>query len=107
MMISGVIPVALTTFDDDGDLDLPSQAQVTDFLTDARADAICILANYSEQFPLTDAERDRVAGHVLTRAAGRIPVVVTTSHYSARVAAARRNSARRWSCSCRRSSAPP
>jgi 4-hydroxy-tetrahydrodipicolinate synthase len=89
MMISGVIPVAPTTFDDDENLDLPSQARVTDFLIGARADAICILANYSEQFSLTDAERDRVAAHVLDHAAGRIPVVVTTSHYSARVAARR------------------
>src|SRR5438270_10972971 len=31
MMISGVIPVAPTTFDDDENLDLPSQARVTDF----------------------------------------------------------------------------
>jgi 2-keto-3-deoxy-L-arabinonate dehydratase len=89
MMISGVIPVAPTTFDDDENLDLPSQARVTDFLIAARADAICILANYSEQFSLTDAERDRVAAHVLDHAAGRIPVVVTTSHYSARIAAER------------------
>jgi 2-keto-3-deoxy-L-arabinonate dehydratase len=88
-MISGVIPVAPTTFDDDENLDLPSQARVTDFLIGARADAICILANYSEQFSLTDAERDRVAAHVLDHAAGRIPVVVTTSHYSARIAAER------------------
>ncbi|MGO9784885.1 MAG: dihydrodipicolinate synthase family protein [Streptosporangiaceae bacterium] len=88
-MISGVIPVAPTTFDEDENLDLASQGRVTDFLVAARADAICILANYSEQFSLTDAERDRVAGHVLAHAAGRIPVVVTTSHYSARVAAER------------------
>ncbi|HEY4701100.1 MAG TPA: dihydrodipicolinate synthase family protein, partial [Streptosporangiaceae bacterium] len=85
-MISGVIPVAPTTFHDDETLDLDSQARVCDFLIDARVDAVCILANYSEQFSLTDAERDRVADHVLGHVGGRIPVAGTTSHYSARVA---------------------
>ncbi len=88
-MISGVIPVAPTTFHDDETLDLDSQSRVMDFLVDAQVDAVCILANYSEQFSLTDAERDRVADHVLGHVGGRIPVAVTTSHYSARVAAQR------------------
>src|SRR6201999_2603471 len=88
-MISGVIPVAPTTFHDDESLDLDSQSRVMDFLVDAQVDAVCILANYSEQFSLTDDERDRVADHVLGHVAGRIPVVVTTSHYSARIAAER------------------
>ncbi len=88
-MISGVIPVAPTTFGDDESLDLDSQARVMDFLVDARVDAVCILANYSEQFSLTDAERDQVTERVLSHLAGRLPVVVTTSHYSARIAAAR------------------
>ena len=46
-MISGVIPVAPTTFHDDESLDLDSQARVMDFLVDARVDAVCVLANYS------------------------------------------------------------
>lgn len=88
-MFSGVLPVAPTTFHDDETLDIDSQTRVVDFLVDARADAVCILANYSEQFSLTDAERDQVAAHVLGHAAGRVPVIVTTSHYSARIAAGR------------------
>jgi 2-keto-3-deoxy-L-arabinonate dehydratase len=79
-MISGVIPVAPTTFHDDESLDLDSQARVMDFLVDARVDAVCVLANYSEQFSLTDTERDQVAEHVLSHVGGRLPVVVTTSH---------------------------
>jgi len=88
-MISGVIPVAPTTFFDDESLDLDSQVRVLDFLVDARVDAVCVLANYSEQFSLTDAERDQVTERVLGHAGGRLPVVVTTSHYSARIAAGR------------------
>jgi 4-hydroxy-tetrahydrodipicolinate synthase len=88
-MISGVIPVAPTTFHDDESLDLDSQARVMDFLIDAGVSAVCVLANYSEQFSLTDAERDQVAERVLSHIGGRLPVVVTTSHYSARIAAER------------------
>jgi 2-keto-3-deoxy-L-arabinonate dehydratase len=88
-MISGVIPVAPTTFYDDERLDLDSQDRVMDFLIDAGVSAICVLANYSEQFSLTDAERDQVAERVLSHVGGRVPVVVTTSHYSARIAADR------------------
>ena len=88
-MISGVIPVAPTTFHDDESLDLDSQDRVMDFLIDARVDAVCVLANYSEQFSLTDPERDQVTERVLSHVAGRLPVVVTTSHYSARIAAGR------------------
>jgi 4-hydroxy-tetrahydrodipicolinate synthase len=87
--ISGVFPVAPTIFHDDETLDHAGQARVTDFLIDASADAICILANYSEQFSLTDDERDQVAVRVLGHAAGRVPVIVTTSHFSARIAAER------------------
>ena len=88
-MISGVIPVAPTTFYDDERLDLDSQARVMDFLIDAGVSAVCVLANYSEQFSLTDAERDQVAERVLSHVGARVPVVVTTSHYSARIAADR------------------
>ena len=88
-MISGVIPVAPTTFHDDETLDLDSQDRVLDFLIDAGVDAVCVLANYSEQFSLTDTERDQGTERVLSHLAGRLPVVVTTSHYSARIAADR------------------
>ena len=50
---------------------------------------ICILANYSEQFSLTDDERERVADHVLDHVAGRVPIIVTTTHFSTRIAAER------------------
>jgi len=91
--INGVIPVAPTIFDDNEDLDLAGQRRVVDYLIDGQADAVCVLANYSEQFSLTDMERDQVVDATLEQAAGRIPVVVTTSHYSSRIAAERCRSA--------------
>ena len=51
--LGGVIPVAPTAFTDDGDLDLASQRRMTDFLVDAGSDAICVLANWAEQFEPT------------------------------------------------------
>lgn len=87
--LTGVFPVAPTTFHDDETLDLAGQDRVIDFLVDAGADAVCVLANYSEQFSLTDDERERLTERILAHAAGRLPVIVTTSHFSARVAAER------------------
>jgi 4-hydroxy-tetrahydrodipicolinate synthase len=91
--LTGVVPVVPTIFHDDETVDLDGTARVVDYLIDAGVDGLCLLANYSEQFSLTDAERDAIARLVLERAAGRRPVIVTTSHYSARVAAARSRAA--------------
>jgi dihydrodipicolinate synthase/N-acetylneuraminate lyase len=88
-MYSGVFPILPTTFDEQGDLDLNSQKRAVDFLIDAGVDGICILANYSEQFALTDREREHLTQAIIDHVAGRTPVIVTTSHFSTRVAAAR------------------
>src|SRR5436305_12680191 len=86
---AGVFPVVPTIFDDGGDLDLEGQVRAVDFLIDAGSNGLCILANYSEQFALTDEERDRLTAAILDHVAGRVPVIVTTSHYASRIAATR------------------
>jgi dihydrodipicolinate synthase/N-acetylneuraminate lyase len=86
---SGVFPIAPTAFDAEGELDLASQKRAIDFMIDCGVDGICILANFSEQFALTDAERERLTPWILDHVAGRVPVIVTTSHFSSRVAAER------------------
>jgi dihydrodipicolinate synthase/N-acetylneuraminate lyase len=63
-------------------------------MIDQRVDGICILANYSEQFLLTDAERDALLDVCCSHVAGRVPVIVTCSHFSTRVAVARARAAR-------------
>jgi 2-keto-3-deoxy-L-arabinonate dehydratase len=85
----GVFPVAPTIFDANGNLDLEGQRRCVDFMIDAGSHGICILANFSEQFVLTDAERETVMRAVLEHVAGRIPVIVTTTHFSSAVCAAR------------------
>jgi 4-hydroxy-tetrahydrodipicolinate synthase len=91
--LAGVVPVVPTVFHDDETLDLTGTARVVDYLIDAGVDGLCLLANYSEQFSLTDAERDELARTLLAHIAGRVPVIVTTSHYSARICAARSRAA--------------
>ena len=92
--LTGVVPVVPTVFRDDESVDLDGTVRVVDYLLDSRVDGLCLLANYAEQFALTDAERDQLARALLDHVAGRVPVIVTTSHYSARVAAARSRAAR-------------
>ena len=91
--LTGVVPVVPTIFHDDQSVDLGGTARVVDYLIDAGVDGLCLLANYSEQFSLTDAERDAIARTLLERVAGRLPVIVATSHYSARVTAERSRAA--------------
>jgi 2-keto-3-deoxy-L-arabinonate dehydratase len=85
----GVFPVMPTTFDDRGELDLDSQKRCTDFMIDAGSNGLCILANFSEQFVLTDDERTLLIDTILDHVAGRVPVIVTTTHFSSKVCAER------------------
>ena len=91
--LTGILPVAPTPFHADGTLDPEGMRRSCDFLIDAGVDAICILANYSEQFLLTDDERLETQKTALEHVAGRVPVIVTTSHFSTDIAVARARSA--------------
>lgn len=85
----GVFPVVPTIFHDDGKLDLEGQQRCVDFMIAAGANGLCVLANFSEQFALADDERDAVIRVVMERVAGRVPVIVTTTHFSSQVCARR------------------
>jgi 4-hydroxy-tetrahydrodipicolinate synthase len=85
----GVFPVAPTVFDALGNLDLEGQKRAIDFMIDAGSHGICILANFSEQFVLTDEEREQVMHAVLGHVAGRVPVIVTTTHFATAICAER------------------
>ena len=85
----GVFPVVPTTFTDEGELDLSSQRRCVDFMIDAGSNGLAILANFSEQFVLSDAERETLTDAILDHVAGRVPVIVTTTHTSTRVCAQR------------------
>ncbi|KUL94434.1 cytochrome C biogenesis protein CcdA [Bosea sp. WAO] len=89
----GIFPIAPTIFHDNGDLDIEGNKRVMDLMIDQGVDGICILANYSEQFLLTDEERHQVMLLSIEQVAGRVPVIVTTSHFSTRIAAQRAKAA--------------
>jgi dihydrodipicolinate synthase/N-acetylneuraminate lyase len=85
----GVYPVVPTTFTESGALDLESQQRCVDFMIDAGSNGLCILANFSEQFVLSDGEREVLTEAILRHVDGRVPVIVTTTHFSTAVCAAR------------------
>ena len=85
----GVFPVVPTVFTERGELDLDGQRRAADFMIDAGSEGLCILANFSEQFVLADDERDRIMDLMLSHVAGRVPVIVTTTHFSSRICAER------------------
>ncbi|HTS23625.1 MAG TPA: dihydrodipicolinate synthase family protein [Casimicrobiaceae bacterium] len=87
--LTGVFPIAPTAFTESGELDLDGQRRVLDCMIDQCVDGICILANYSEQFALSDTERDTLLELSLSHVAGRVPVIVTCSHFSTGIAAER------------------
>ena len=85
----GIWPVAPTPFHQDGRLDLDGMRRVLDCTIDQGATGICILANYSEQFLLADEERETLTQLSLDHVAGRVPVIVTISHFATRIAVER------------------
>ena len=89
----GIFPIAPTPFTETGEVDIEGQRRVLDCMIDQRVDGICILANYSEQFLLTDAERSTLLDVCTAHVAGRVPVIVTTSHFSTRIAVERARAA--------------
>jgi len=86
---SGIWPVAPTPFHDTGEVDTEGMKRVLDCMVDQGVDGICILANFSEQFLISDAEREALTRLSLEHVAGRVPVIVTISHFATQIAVER------------------
>ena len=82
---TGVWPVAPTPFNEDESLDIEGMKRVLDCMIDQGVDGICILANFSEQFLLSDEERVILTKLCLEHVNGRVPVIVTASHFSTQI----------------------
>ena len=91
--ITGILPVVPTPFLEDGALDVEGITRVLECTIDQGVDAICILANYSEQFVLSDDERAQTMRSSLKHVAGRVPMIVTISHFSTEIAMQRARAA--------------
>ena len=85
----GIWPVAPTPFSADGVVDYEGMIRVLDCMIDQGADGICILANFSEQFLISDAEREQLTRVCLEHAGDRIPLIVTISHFATDIAVTR------------------
>ncbi|KFB08228.1 dihydrodipicolinate synthase family protein [Nitratireductor basaltis] len=83
---SGIWPVAPTPFNEDGSVDYEGMKRVIDCMVDQGNDGICILANFSEQFLISDEERRKLTELSLKHLAGRLPCIVTISHYATDIA---------------------
>ncbi len=76
----GVYAITATPFDEDGRLDEGSLASLVEFEVKAGVHGLVILGIMGESHKLADRERLRVTEAVLRHVAGRIPVVVGTTH---------------------------
>jgi len=56
----GIWPVVPTPFLNNGSVDYEGMLRVLDFTIDCGVDGICILANFSEQFLISDYEREKL-----------------------------------------------
>jgi 2-keto-3-deoxy-L-arabinonate dehydratase len=78
--LEGVYPILNTTFQDDGSLDLESQARLVDYLLEAGAHGLGLFGNASEGYALLGAERRAILQLVRERVKGRVPLVVSSGH---------------------------
>ncbi|MDX6204267.1 MAG: 4-hydroxy-tetrahydrodipicolinate synthase [Frankiales bacterium] len=74
-----------TPFDDDGGLDLDSQARLVDAAIAWGVDGLTVLGVMSEVSSLTDDERDRALDVIVAAAGGRVPIAVGCSAAASRI----------------------
>lgn len=76
---SGVFVISATPFSDDGQLDLESTDTLIDFYLASGADGLTILGIMGEAQKLSAGEARAFTLRVLSRVAGRVPVIVGVS----------------------------
>ena len=79
---NGMWPVAPTPFHENGEVDYEGMNRVIDCMVDQKVEGICILANYSEQFLLSDDEREKLTKLCMKKIDGRVKTIVTVSHFA-------------------------
>ena len=79
---NGMWPVAPTPFHENGEVDYEGMNRVIDSMVDQKVEGICILANYSEQFLISDEEREKLTKLCMKKIDGRVKTIVTVSHFA-------------------------
>ncbi|MEM2134719.1 MAG: dihydrodipicolinate synthase family protein [Candidatus Freyarchaeota archaeon] len=83
--IQGVIPAMVTLFDEEQRLDEAAMREHVEFLLDKGVHGIFCLGSMGEFAYLSEEERNKTVEIVVDQVAGRVPVIVGTSHFSTRV----------------------
>src|SRR5262245_28475628 len=78
--LAGVVPITVTPFDERGRVDEDAIAGLVEFEARCGVHGLNVLGIMGEAHKLSEPERRQVAGLFLKNAAGRLPVVVGTSH---------------------------
>ena len=73
--LTGSVVALVTPFDADGKVDFDALERLVDFHLEGGTDAILVLGTTGESSTMTDGEDYAVAECVISRVAGRIPVI--------------------------------
>jgi dihydrodipicolinate synthase/N-acetylneuraminate lyase len=86
---AGVYPIVATPFDDQENVDFASLERLVEKLLAAGSTGLVLLANASEGYALTEAEKDAIVTATIDQVQRRVPVVVTVNEFSVRAAVTR------------------
>ena len=89
--LSGMYPILTTPFHDDESLDLASLKRLIDYLISEGIDGVVTLANASEAHLMNDEEKKKLAAEVIRCVDGRVPTIISITHFSSKIAAAKGN----------------
>lgn len=76
--IAGVYPILVTTFFEDGSLDMDSQLRLVDYLLEQGAHGLGLFGNASEGYALESAERVQLMEAIAKRVDGRVPLIASS-----------------------------
>ena len=99
-LLRGNYPILATAWTDDGRFDPTSQARLIDWLIDSGVHGLVVAANASEGHAQSDAEREQIAKYALRRVAGRVPVIVTVTHFALEIAKEKARQAEALGAAC-------
>jgi dihydrodipicolinate synthase/N-acetylneuraminate lyase len=84
--LRGVYPILATCFLDNDEIDYGSQKKLIEFCIEGGVHGLVLLANASEGHLMSEREKTALIDFCLKEIAGRVPVIVTVNHPSAKVA---------------------
>lgn len=82
----GIFPIALTTFNEQFEIDEQSQLSLINYLIDCGVHGIAIFGNASEGYALSESEKARLMPLIIKEVRGRVPVFVSTGHTGTQIA---------------------